>query len=58
MNELRRWCPLLRALKFHGSKEERAEILAGPIRDMQLEETREYDVLVTTYEVRGRVLPV
>jgi len=26
MNELRRWCPSLRAIKFHGSKEERADL--------------------------------
>ena len=51
MNEFKRWCPSLRPLKFHGSKEHRAELVNGPIRDMQLEETRQYDVIITTYEV-------
>jgi SWI/SNF-related matrix-associated actin-dependent regulator of chromatin subfamily A member 5 len=27
MNELKRWCPTLRAIKFHGSKDERAELI-------------------------------
>lgn len=27
MNELDRWCPSLRAIKFHGSREERAEMI-------------------------------
>ena len=27
MNELARWCPSLRAIKFHGSREERAEMI-------------------------------
>lgn len=28
MNELARWCPSLRAMRFHGTKEEREEIMA------------------------------
>eukprot|EP00587_Corethron_hystrix_P001491 CAMPEP_0113309202 /NCGR_PEP_ID=MMETSP0010_2-20120614/7346_1 /TAXON_ID=216773 ORGANISM="Corethron hystrix, Strain 308" /NCGR_SAMPLE_ID=MMETSP0010_2 /ASSEMBLY_ACC=CAM_ASM_000155 /LENGTH=1329 /DNA_ID=CAMNT_0000164419 /DNA_START=73 /DNA_END=4062 /DNA_ORIENTATION=+ /assembly_acc=CAM_ASM_000155 len=28
MNELKRWCPSLRAIRFHGSREERAELIA------------------------------
>jgi SWI/SNF-related matrix-associated actin-dependent regulator of chromatin subfamily A member 5 len=26
-NEFKRWCPVLRVLRFHGAKEERMEIV-------------------------------
>jgi hypothetical protein len=51
MKELKNWCPSLRPFRFHGDKEERQAAVRGPIRDMQLEETRQFDVVVTTFEV-------
>jgi SWI/SNF-related matrix-associated actin-dependent regulator of chromatin subfamily A member 5 len=45
MNEIRRWCPMLRPEKFHGNKEE---------REFQKEETilpGKFDVCVTSYEM-------
>merc|ERR1719313_2330221 len=45
MNEIRRWCPVLRPEKFHGNKEE---------REFQKEETIQpgkFDVCVTSYEM-------
>ena len=45
MNEIRRWCPVLRPEKFHGNKEE---------REFQKEETilpGKFDVCVTSYEM-------
>ena len=53
MKEFKRFCPQLRPFRFHGDKEERAAAVRGPLRDMQLEETRTIDVVVTSYEVQG-----
>lgn len=47
-NEFRRWCPVLRVLRFHGSKDERANIVA---EKMAPGVQRDWDVLITTYEV-------
>lgn len=46
MREINRWCPDLRAVKFHGSKDERKE----QVRYL-LDNRGEYDVVVTTYEI-------
>jgi SWI/SNF-related matrix-associated actin-dependent regulator of chromatin subfamily A member 5 len=51
MNEFGRWCPSLRAVRFHGDKEERQEIVKSVLRPGVRQEEREWDVLVTTYEV-------
>lgn len=51
MSEIRRWCPQLRPIKFHGTKDERAEMAAGPLQPGIAAEKREWDVVVTTYEV-------
>ena len=51
MNEIRRWCPKLRPVKFHGSKEERAELAEGIFRPGVPDSEREWDVMVTTFEV-------
>jgi len=45
MNEFRKWCPSMEVLKFHGNKEERAEL-----RQQQLLPGA-FEVLVTTYEM-------
>ena len=47
--EFTRWCPSLRVLKFHGSKEERAELIrAGHLK------MTDYDVCLTSYEMAIR----
>jgi SNF2 family DNA or RNA helicase len=45
MNEFRKWCPSLKVLKFHGDKEERAELRAQHLLPGA------FEVLVTTYEM-------
>jgi SWI/SNF-related matrix-associated actin-dependent regulator of chromatin subfamily A member 5 len=51
MNEFQRWCPSVRPLRFHGSKEERAEFVETYLRPAAKSDDREWDVLVTTYEI-------
>ena len=50
-SEFHRWCPSLRPLKFHGSKEEREELVNKHLRLAHIDEERDWDVLITTYEV-------
>jgi len=50
-NEFTRWCPSLRTVRFHGNKEERAELVETVLRPARRPEDRDWDVLVTTYEV-------
>eukprot|EP00002_Diphylleia_rotans_P026171 TRINITY_DN5206_c0_g1_i2.p1 TRINITY_DN5206_c0_g1~~TRINITY_DN5206_c0_g1_i2.p1 ORF type:complete len:639 (+),score=142.50 TRINITY_DN5206_c0_g1_i2:43-1959(+) len=45
MNEVKRWCPMLRPIKFHGNQEERNEIKKS------LERTSQYDIIVLSYEI-------
>ncbi|CAM9745440.1 unnamed protein product [Chrysoparadoxa australica] len=49
--EIERWCPTLRAMRFHGNKEERARLVKEELRPGTRDEERAWDVLVTTYEV-------
>lgn len=51
MNELSRWCPSLRAARYHGTKEERDAFVKNVLKPAKLHSEREWDVLVTTYEV-------
>ena len=47
--EFTRWAPQLRVLRFHGTKEERAEMIArGDLR------MRKHDILLTSYEMAIR----
>jgi len=46
--EFKRWCPFLRVVKFHGSKEEREKIKKEQLIYKQ------FDVCITTYEVAIR----
>lgn len=46
MNEIQKFCPSLRALRFHGTKEERVDL-----KPMVREKNRSWDVLITTYEM-------
>ena len=52
--EFKRWCPQLRAVKFHGDKAERKEMTDGILKPGQREEERAWDVVVTTFEVAIR----
>jgi SWI/SNF-related matrix-associated actin-dependent regulator of chromatin subfamily A member 5 len=47
-NEFRRWCPVFRVLRFHGTKEERQALIAERLNPGT---TRDWDVVITTYEV-------
>ena len=51
MNEFKRWCPSIRTLKFHGSKEERSDIMNNQLRASASHDQRDWDVCITTYEV-------
>ena len=46
VNEIRRFCPSLHTLRFHGTKEERINL-----KPMVRESNRSWDVLITTYEM-------
>jgi SWI/SNF-related matrix-associated actin-dependent regulator of chromatin subfamily A member 5 len=51
MNEIARWAPTLKAVKFHGTKEERLQLTREVMEPAQRDENREWNVCVTTYEV-------
>ena len=51
MNEIKRWAPTLKAVKFHGTKEERLELVRDVMEPAQRDENRDWNVCVTTYEV-------
>ena len=47
MNELARWAPGLTAIKFHGNKQERQDLIENQMNPKK----REWNVCVTTYEI-------
>lgn len=55
--EFKRWCPIMKILRFHGNREEREEIANNSIilKDKRMyyssENPFDWDVLVTTYEI-------
>jgi len=51
MNEFKRFCPSIRPVKFHGDREERERITAEVLKPGCPENEREWDVLITTYEM-------
>ena len=51
MNELERWGPSLTAIKFHGDKATREDIANTILVPAQRDEDRDWNVVVTTYEV-------
>ena len=51
IKEFNRWCPTLRAVKLHGTKDERQEMLSTVLQAGRKNEDREFDVCVTTFEV-------
>ena len=50
-NEFKRWCPVLRVLRFHGSREERQETIDTMLKPSSVRDDREWDVVITTYEI-------
>lgn len=51
INEIERWAPTLKAVKFHGTKEERIQLAREVMEPAQRDENRRWNVCVTTYEV-------
>jgi len=51
MKEFRRWAPTLTPVQFHGNKQEREEIIRNDLEPAQRDEAREWNVVLTTYEV-------
>ena len=45
MSEVKKWCPSLRPFLFHGSKEERAELIKNDLY------SGNWDILITSYEM-------
>jgi SWI/SNF-related matrix-associated actin-dependent regulator of chromatin subfamily A member 5 len=51
MNELKRFCPALTAIKLHGDKDERSSLLNSSLIPGLTPKERCWNVLVTTYEI-------
>ena len=51
MNEFKRFTPQINVLRFHGSKEEREQFADRYLKYYKGDNKREFDVVVTTYEV-------
>ncbi len=51
MKEFKRWCPSLRPISFHGTKEDRAEFVQEKLKPHAKPHERDWDVCVTTYEI-------
>jgi SWI/SNF-related matrix-associated actin-dependent regulator of chromatin subfamily A member 5 len=51
IDELARWAPTLKVVKFHGDKGSREEIVNNILRPGQKDEDRSWNVCMTTYEV-------
>lgn len=51
MIELERWAPTLTAVKFHGDKAMREDIIKTILEPGQRDEDRDWHVVVTTYEI-------
>lgn len=51
MNELARWAPTLKAVKFHGDKASREEMIETVLCPGRKASERDWNVVVTTYEI-------
>ena len=51
MNELARWAPTLKAVKFHGDKASREEMIEQILCPGKTDSERSWHVCVTTYEI-------
>jgi len=56
-NEFEFWCPSLSVFIFHGDKEERKIKVEETLKPLARNEDREWDVLITTYEMVTIELP-
>lgn len=51
MNEIQRWAPTIKAVRFHGDKATREALVQSTLEPAQKDELRTFNVLVTTYEI-------
>lgn len=51
MNEISRWAPTLKAIRFQGDKASREEMIKNDLEPAQRDENRRWNICVTTYEV-------
>ncbi|CCI49756.1 unnamed protein product [Albugo candida] len=51
MMEFHRWCPSLRVVKLHGNKQERKDVIQDQLCPGSSDDTRPFDVCVTTFEM-------
>jgi SWI/SNF-related matrix-associated actin-dependent regulator of chromatin subfamily A member 5 len=51
MNEIARWAPTLKPVKFHGDKASREAIVNDVLKPGQRDEERDWHLVVTTYEI-------
>lgn len=51
MTEIGRWAPTIKAVKFHGDKENRENIANNVLCPGQRDDDRQWHVCITTYEV-------
>lgn len=51
MNELARWAPTLKPVKFHGDKASREEMIEKVLCPGKKDSDRDWNVVVTTYEI-------
>jgi len=51
MNEIARWAPTLKAIRFHGDKATREAMVRDVLEPAMRDEDRDWHVCVTTYEV-------
>ncbi len=51
MNELARWAPTLKAVKFHGDKASREKMVETILCPGRKDSDRDWNVVVTTYEI-------
>merc|ERR1711871_252016 len=51
MNEFARFTPSLRVMRFHGTKDQREEVIRDVLKPGKLHSERDWDICITTYEV-------
>ena len=51
MKEIKRWAPTLTACQFHGTREEREQIVTDHLEPAVRDEDRKWNIVLTTYEI-------
>merc|ERR1711871_818394 len=51
MNEFARFTPSLRVMRFHGTKDQREEVIRDVLKPGKLHSERDWDICVTSYEM-------